>query len=97
MGKNLFKTEDLIAKVAEVRGTTKVEARKEFDGVLEALKLLIQDETHDGVALYGIGNIEVKEKQAREYRNPKTGESVPKGTEEYLSVKLSKKVRKLDF
>lgn len=97
MERNLFRTEDLVSKVAEVGNTTKVNAKESVNTVVEAIKELCKDETHDGVAITGFITFEVKEKDARERRNPRTGEIVHKEAETCLTAKLSKKAKKLDF
>lgn len=97
MGENLFRTEDIIAKIAEVRSITKAKAREEYDGVFSALGQLIKDETHDGVAIHGVATIKVVHKDAHMARNPKTGEAVEAKEKYTPKIKLSKRVKNLEF
>lgn len=97
MGKNFNKTEDLVLKVAELGNTTKTKAKESVDVVIDAIIELIKDETHDGLQIYGFETWEVKEKKAREYRNPQNGEPVLKNAENFVSSKLAKKIKKLEF
>lgn len=94
---NLFKTEDLAAKLAEIEGTPKTKAKEHIDNVLEALKALIADETKDGVNVYGLGTFEVKHKEAGTARNPKTGETVEVAEHDFVKFKISPKFRKMEF
>lgn len=97
MERNLFRTEDLVSKVAEVGNMTKIDARNSVNAVFDSIKELVKDETHDGVAVTGFITFEVKERDERERRNPRTGEMIHKKAETYLTAKLSKKAKKLDF
>lgn len=97
MAKNLFRTEDIVAKVAELRGVSKVKAREEYDGVIDALKELIKDESHDGVAVHGLVTFEVVHKEARDARNPKTGETVKVEEKDVLKAKVTPSAKKLEF
>jgi DNA-binding protein HU-beta len=62
---------DLIAKVADMAGMTKVDANKAIDAVVEA----IQDSLAKGekVTWTGFGTFEVRNRAARMGRNPQTG------------------------
>jgi nucleoid DNA-binding protein len=64
---------DLVAKVAEIVGTSK-QAKEVvdciFDGMTAALK------KGDEVKLAGFGNFKVKERKARTGRNPQTGAEI---------------------
>ena len=62
---------ELVAAIAEKANLTKKDAEKALaaftDTVVEALK------AGDKIALVGFGNFEVRERAAREGRNPQTG------------------------
>jgi len=62
---------DLIAKVADMAGMTKVDASKAIDAVVQA----IQDSLAKGekVTWTGFGTFEVRNRAARMGRNPQTG------------------------
>ena len=65
---------ELISAVAEKSGASKKDAEKvvnaTFDVITEALS------KGDKVALIGFGNFEVRERAAREGKNPQTGEKI---------------------
>lgn len=65
---------ELISAVAEKTGASKKDAEKvvnaTFDVITEALS------KGDKVALIGFGNFEVRERAAREGKNPQTGEKI---------------------
>ncbi len=66
---------ELVDAIAEkVDGTTK----KEIDAIISATLEVIQDALVDGdkVTLVGFGTFEVRERQAREGRNPSTGATI---------------------
>lgn len=52
--------------------------KKEIDAILTAALETIQDEVAEGnrVTLVGFGTFEARDRQAREGRNPKTGETI---------------------
>jgi DNA-binding protein HU-beta len=64
---------DLVAKVAEI-GITKKQAAKVVDSVLGAVKNALAE--GDSVSLIGFGTFSVKERAAREGRNPRTGKPI---------------------
>ena len=64
---------DLVAKVAET-GITKKQAAQVVDCVLGAVKDALA--SGDKVSLIGFGTFSVKERAAREGRNPRTGEKI---------------------
>ena len=64
---------DLVAKVAEL-GVTKKQAAGIVDCVLDSIKDALAD--GDKVSLIGFGAFSVKEKAAREGRNPRTGNKI---------------------
>jgi len=70
---------DLIAKVAET-GITKKQAGEAVDALLAAIKGALAE--GDRVSLIGFGTFSVKERAARNGRNPRTGKKIkiPKKT-----------------
>ena len=64
---------DLVAKVAEL-GITKKQAAEVVDCVLDSIKGALAG--GDRVSLIGFGTFSVKERAAREGRNPRTGSKI---------------------
>ena len=58
---------ELVAKIAEVAGLSKADAKKALDATVEAVK---------DVQLVGFGTYSVTERPAREGVNPRTGEKL---------------------
>ena len=64
----------LVDAVQEALGTTKTDAEKAVDTVVEAIMKAMK--AGDEVAIAGFGTFLVKNRKAREARNPKTGATV---------------------
>lgn len=64
----------LVEKLAEVLGSTKVEAEKAVDCIFDSIVHTLKK--GDEVSIAGFGKFSVKHKAARMARNPKTGEQV---------------------
>ena len=62
---------DLIAKVADMAGMTKVDASKAIDAVVEAIQASLAK--GEKVTWTGFGTFEVRNRAARMGRNPQTG------------------------
>ncbi len=69
----MTKTE-LINQVAEVTGLTKIDVGKVLDITLNTIIDAVKD--RDKVTLTGFGTFMATERNAREGRNPKTGETI---------------------
>nr|BDA98291.1 DNA binding histon like protein [Rhodomonas sp. NIES-1006] len=65
---------DLVEIVAEKRQLTKKESEEIITIVLETIIKAVSE--GDKVTLVGFGSFEARERQAREGRNPKTGEKL---------------------
>ncbi len=65
---------DLIQAVAENSGLTTKESSSAVDAILEAISESLAK--GDKVQLIGFGTFEVRNRQAREGRNPATGEAI---------------------
>ena len=65
---------ELVDKIAEKANVTK----KDADSILSAMLEVILDTVADGdkVTLVGFGTFEARDRQAREGRNPSTGEPI---------------------
>lgn len=83
--------EDFIALVAEVKGSTKKDARESVDAFLGAIEVALGN--GDEVALSGFGTFEIRERSARTGRNPQTGEAleIPEG--KTVGLKVSDKLK----
>ena len=64
---------DLVTKVAEL-GVTKKQAGEAVDCVIDAIKDALA--SGDKVSLIGFGTFSVKERAARQGRNPQTGAAI---------------------
>lgn len=65
---------ELIDAVAKSAGITKADAGRAVDGVVEAITGALK--AGDAVSLVGFGTFAVKERAARQGRNPQTGASI---------------------
>ncbi len=65
---------ELVDKIAETVEVTKKEADAVLTAMLEAIMETVAE--GDKVTLVGFGSFEARERQAREGRNPKTGEKM---------------------
>ena len=65
---------DLIEKMADASGCTKVCAGKALDGAIEAIIKAVRK--GDKVALTGFGSFSVSRRKARTGRNPRTGATI---------------------
>jgi DNA-binding protein HU-beta len=69
-----MKKKELIERIAQEAGTPKSEAQKHFEAfeevVTEALK------AGEEIQITGFGKFSVKERKAREGRNPQTGQKI---------------------
>ncbi|MBL4763108.1 MAG: HU family DNA-binding protein [Gammaproteobacteria bacterium] len=65
---------ELIDAVAESADLTKADATKAVDGVLSAVTGALQ--SGDQVTLIGFGTFLVRKREARQGRNPRTGETI---------------------
>jgi DNA-binding protein HU-beta len=78
-----MKKKELIERIAEEAGVPKSEAQKHFEAfeevVTEALK------AGEEVQITGFGKFSVKERKAREGRNPQTGQKMKIAAQKVLS------------
>jgi DNA-binding protein HU-beta len=65
---------DIISKVHEVLGGTKVEAERAVDAMFGSIEGAMKDGA--AVSIAGFGIFEAKMRAKREARNPRTGETV---------------------
>jgi DNA-binding protein HU-beta len=72
-GLNVNKSE-LIDRIAEAADISKASASRALDAALDAITLSLKD--GEPVALVGFGTFTVRDRAAREGRNPQTGETI---------------------
>lgn len=65
---------DLVAKIAEGAGLSKVDAKKALDATLDAIAGAVK--AGDKVALVGFGTFDVTERKAHKGVNPATKEAI---------------------
>jgi DNA-binding protein HU-beta len=65
---------ELIESVADATDTSKAEASRTLDAVLDSIAGALSN--GDSVALVGFGTFNVRERAARMGRNPATGETI---------------------
>lgn len=65
---------DLVAKIAEAGGITKVQAEKALNGFIGAVEGALK--AGDKVSLVGFGTFSVAHRAARTGRNPQTGKEI---------------------
>ena len=66
--------QELVANVAEQANLTKKDAEKAVNAIFETIKGALSE--GDRVQLIGFGTFEVKARQARKGRNPRTGKEI---------------------
>jgi DNA-binding protein HU-beta len=65
---------ELVDKVSEATGITKKDAERVITATLETIQEAVAE--GEKVTLVGFGTFEPRDRQAREGRNPKTGETL---------------------
>ena len=84
---------DLAEKLAEAKDLTKKDATEVVNFLLEEISSTLKD--GGNVELAGVGKFEVKERAAREGRNPQTGETIAIAASKVPSFKASKTLKDL--
>ena len=79
---------DIVNEVSSKTGLTKVEAEAAFEGVVNSIILSLQ--RGERVDIRGFGSFYVKERKAREARNPSTNEIIKLNLRYIPSFKVSK-------
>jgi DNA-binding protein HU-beta len=82
---------DLIKQVAIQSELTKPQASLAVDAVLESIQQALQN--GDSVQLIGFGTFEVRERAAREGRNPHTGEALTPPASKVPAFKAGKALK----
>lgn len=65
---------DIVSKVHDVIGTTKVQAEQVVDTIIDNIISTLKK--GDEVSIAGLGIFSVKKREARSARNPRTGETI---------------------
>jgi len=79
---------DIVNEVSSKTGLTKVETEAAFEGVINSIILSLQ--RGERVDIRGFGSFYVKERKAREARNPSTNEIIKLNLRYLPSFKVSK-------
>ncbi|MDR5708952.1 MAG: HU family DNA-binding protein [Armatimonadota bacterium] len=66
--------EQLVERIAQVAGLSKKDANTALDAALDTIKTALR--RGEKVTLVGFGTFQVRERRAREGRNPQTGEKI---------------------
>ena len=82
---------ELIAAAAEKTGMTKKDTEKVLNAALEAIAAALAQ--NDKVQVSGFGIFEVKEREARTGRNPRTGEPMEIAASKNPAFKASKTLK----
>ena len=83
--------QDLIAKVVETTGLTKKDATASVNAVFDTIKGYLSED--EKVQLIGFGNFEVRERAARQGRNPQTGEAISIAASKVPAFKAGKALK----
>lgn len=83
--------EDLIEKIAEETGLTKVQSNKTFDAIFKVFANVLSD--GDSIKVPGFGSFSVKHVAQRVGRNPKTGEPITISAHKKLAFTQSSAIK----
>lgn len=84
---------DMIDHLMHKKRLTKQQARQVVDAFFDQISQSLAD--GKSVKLSGFGNFELKDKNARPGRNPKTGELVPVSARRVVTFRAGQKFRQL--
>lgn len=82
---------ELIDAIAAAADLSKADAGRALDATIEAITGALKQ--NDTVSLIGFGSFQVKERSAREGRNPKTGETIKIAASKVPSFKAGKALK----
>ncbi len=83
--------QDVIDAVADATGSSKADANRAVDAVIDCIKGSLA--AGKSVGLIGFGTFEVRERSAREGRNPQTGATIKIGAKKVPAFKAGKALR----
>ncbi len=76
---------ELVAKVAELAGLSKVDSKKAIEAAIEAVKAALKD--GEKVQIPGVITLSVGERSARQGKNPRTGEVITIEAKKVIKIK----------
>lgn len=82
---------ELIEAIADAADLSKTEAGRALDGMVDAITAALKD--GDTVSLVGFGSFQVKERAARQGRNPQTGATIDIAAAKIPSFKAGKALK----
>ncbi len=82
---------DLAASLFDEVGLNKREAKEFVDSWFETIRRALEE--GDNVKLSGFGNFQLRDKNERPGRNPKTGEEIPISARRVVTFKPGQKLR----
>ena len=82
---------DIVESVIAQIGVPRPDARQMVDELFEEIRVCLSD--GETVKLSGFGNFELRDKQQRPGRNPKTGEEIPITARRVVSFKAGQKLK----
>ncbi|MCG8466187.1 MAG: integration host factor subunit alpha [Xanthomonadales bacterium] len=82
---------DLANCLHEEVGLNKREAKEFVDAYFELIRITLEQGEH--VKLSGFGNFQLRDKNSRPGRNPKTGEEIPISARRVVTFKAGQKLR----
>jgi len=82
---------EIVKEVSNETGLTKADAKAAVDAVFESIATSL--EHGDGVTIFGFVNWSVKDRDARQGRNPATGEPMQIGAHKVIGFKSSKTLK----
>ena len=82
---------ELVSKVAESAGLTKVAAEKTLKSVLEVISQALAND--ESVALIGFGSFSVTTRAARTGRNPQTGKEIKIAEKKVVKFNVGKNLK----
>ena len=83
--------QDVVDAVADATGSSKADASRAVDAVIDCIKGSLA--AGKSVGLIGFGTFEVRERAAREGRNPQTGATIKIGAKKVPAFKAGKGLR----
>ena len=82
---------ELIAAIAEKAGLTKKDAERALNATIDSITASLAK--GDKVQIAGLGNFEVKNREARTGRNPQTGETIQIAASKLPAFKAAKALK----
>ena len=83
--------QDVVDAVVEATGSSKADANRAVDAVIDCIKGSLAE--GKSVGLIGFGTFEVRERSAREGRNPQTGATIKIAAKKVPAFKAGKGLR----